>query len=96
MNPHEYQKMAAAEDHLWYYRALHQHVVRSVRPESNASQLSLLDAGCGTGGLLRRLHAAYPGMNLSGLDFSPVACSLARERTQAKIVEGSITASRAR
>ena len=92
MHPDEYRKMAAAEDQLWYYQALHRHVVRSVESGNKATPLSLLDAGCGTGGLLRRLHAAYPGMQLSGLDFSPVACSLARERAPAQIFEGSITA----
>jgi len=92
MHPDEYHKMAAAEDRLWYYRALHGHVIRSVRSKGGAADGSLLDAGCGTGGLLRRLHAACPAMQLSGLDFSPVACALARQRTEAKISEGSIVA----
>jgi ubiquinone/menaquinone biosynthesis C-methylase UbiE len=51
----------------------------------------VLDAGCGTGGLIRALHDFEPLWSITGLDFSPVACSLARERTEAEIVQGSIT-----
>lgn len=77
---------------MWYYRALHRHVARSlvaVLPEAGAR---VLDAGCGTGGLLRRLRAARPDWALTGLDFSPLACELARERGGAEVVQGSIAA----
>jgi SAM-dependent methyltransferase len=90
MQPEEYRKMAAVEDEMWYYRALHRHVVgvleRAVRPGA-----AVLDAGCGTGGLLKRMRAADHGWRLAGLDLSPLACELARERTGAVVVEGSVT-----
>lgn len=92
MQPDEYRKMAGVEDAMWYYRALHRHVGRSlaaVLPETGAR---VLDAGCGTGGLLRRLHGSRPQWTLAGLDFSPLACELARERTGGEVVQGSITA----
>ena len=50
----------------------------------------VLDAGCGTGGLLRRLHAAHPDWQLTGLDFSPLAVELARARTGGEVVQGSV------
>jgi len=90
MQPEEYRKMAAVEDAMWYYRALHRHVLsallRAVRPGA-----AVLDAGCGTGGLLKRLRAADRGWRLAGLDVSPLACDLARESTGAVVVEGSVT-----
>lgn len=92
MQPDEYRKMAGVEDAMWYYRALHRHVGRSlaaVLPEAGAR---VLDAGCGTGGLLRRLHGARPQWTLTGLDFSPLACELARERTGGEVVQGSVAA----
>ena len=83
--------MAEVEDAMWYYRALHRHVTRSlVRHAPPGARV--LDAGCGTGGLMRRLHRAQPDWQLTGLDFSPLACALARERTRGEVVEGSITA----
>ena len=76
---------------MWYYRALHRHVGRSLARHLPPAA-RVLDAGCGTGGLLRRLHEAQPAWVLTGVDFSPLACELARERTGGEVVQGSITA----
>lgn len=111
--------MAAVEDAMWFYRALHAHIERelmatvdvaarlSVRPGSDAGDLphaeacgyvpaeargDILDAGCGTGGLIRRLAPKHPDWTWTGIDLEPLACALARERTRAEIVEGSVTA----
>jgi len=77
---------------MWYYRALHRHVGRSLAAGLPAAGAQVLDAGCGTGGLLRWLHAAQPAWTLTGLDFSPLACELARTRTAGEVVQGSIAA----
>lgn len=92
MQPDEYRKMAGVEDAMWYYRALHRHVTGSLACALPPAPVRVLDAGCGTGGLLRRLRAARPAWVLTGLDFSPRACELARERTGGEIVQGSIAA----
>lgn len=76
---------------MWYYRALHRHVARSLARRLGPAA-RVLDAGCGTGGLLRRLHEAQPAWRLTGLDFSPLACELARERTGGEVVPGSVAA----
>lgn len=41
---------------------------------------TLLDVGCGQGSLLIELQTKYPSAMLSGLDFSPAAVALARQR----------------
>jgi SAM-dependent methyltransferase len=92
MQPDEYRKMAEVEDTMWYYRALHRHVGRSLRAVLPAAGARVLDAGCGTGGLLKALHAARPDWTLTGLDFSPLACELARERAGGEVVQGSVAA----
>jgi SAM-dependent methyltransferase len=91
MQTDEYRKMAEVEDAMWYYRALHRHVTRSLGRRLGPAA-HVLDAGCGTGGLLRRLHAAHPAWQLTGLDFSPLACEFARERTGGEVVQGSVAA----
>lgn len=90
----EYRKLAEVEDRMWYFRALNRRMVRFLRRAGlgGGSGRRLLDAGCGTGGLVRDLRAAFPGAVVVGLDFSPRACELARARTGAEIVEGSVTA----
>lgn len=77
---------------MWYYDALHRHVVRSLGAlvERKNIPVKLLDAGCGTGGLLRKLKNAHASWKYTGVDFSPLACELARERTGAELVEGSV------
>ena len=40
----------------------------------------VLDAGCGTGGLILRVRAAHPEWKFAGIDFMPIACELARKR----------------
>ncbi|MGH7944913.1 MAG: class I SAM-dependent methyltransferase [Opitutaceae bacterium] len=44
------------------------------------SRPHVLDAGCGTGGLILRLRAAHPEWTFAGVDFMPIACELARKR----------------
>jgi SAM-dependent methyltransferase len=47
---------------------------------ADASRPHVLDAGCGTGGLILRLRAWNPEWRFSGIDFMPIACELARKR----------------
>ncbi len=84
MNNDEYLKLAEVEDRMWYFRSLHAHVRRSLRPLKNPIS-PVLDAGCGTGGLLLRLRRWNPHWRLSGIDFMPVACELARRRCGPKV-----------
>ncbi|KEF40732.1 MAG: hypothetical protein ER33_15440 [Cyanobium sp. CACIAM 14] len=86
----EYRKLAETEDGMWYFHALNRRMLLPLR-RWRGRPARVLDAGCGTGGLIRTLASHEPAWAITGLDFSPVACSLARERTSAEIVEGSIT-----
>lgn len=93
MNTDEYHKLAEVEDRMWYFRALHRHLLREAGRLAPLSQpLRVLDAGCGTGGLLLSLQRAAPAWRLTGLDFSALACAYTRQRAGVEVVEGSITA----
>ncbi|MBX3736419.1 MAG: class I SAM-dependent methyltransferase [Candidatus Didemnitutus sp.] len=89
MHAEEYRKMADVEDVMWYYRALHRNVATALRGVAPAGA-AILDAGCGTGGLLRALRREERGWRLAGVDLSPLACELTRERTGALVLEGSV------
>jgi len=85
MNADEYVKLAEVEDQMWYFRSLHGHVDRELAgmrrdAPGAAGAVQVLDAGCGTGGLILRLRAAYPSWQFSGIDFMPLARELARKR----------------
>lgn len=94
MNADEYLKLAEVEDQMWYFRSLHGHVRRELNRAGLEGNARLLDAGCGTGGLILRLREAWPEGRFSGIDFMPLACELARRRCGAgvDIREASITA----
>jgi SAM-dependent methyltransferase len=87
----EYRKLAEVEDEMWYFHTLNSRMLLPLDPWRDRPA-QVLDAGCGTGGLIKALQAAGPHWQITGLDFSPTACRLAQERTGAKIVQGSITA----
>lgn len=81
MQPDEYRRLAALEDEMGYFRALHAHVERVLQAGFAAGEAArVLDAGCGTGGLIRRLQARHPAWEWVGVDAEPLACQLARQR----------------
>ena len=51
-NDQEYQQMYNAETNLWWYKILHEKVFDQIKRHSKNQEISLLDAGCGTGGLI--------------------------------------------
>jgi SAM-dependent methyltransferase len=93
MEADEYRKLAEVEDEMWYFRALHGHVERELAAALGERAAAVLDAGCGTGGLIRRLAPRHEAWQWTGVDVSSLACGLARERTGAvEIREASVTA----
>jgi len=91
LEPAEYGLMAAAEERMWWYRALHGHLTRWSGVALAGSTLRILDAGCGTGGVLKRLTAAARRpIDAYGLDFDAQACRFTAEKTTACITRGSI------
>ena len=87
----EYRKLAEVEDRMWYFHALNRRVTHWLRRLLPAGPARVLDAGCGTGGLIKALRATDSAWQTTGLDFMPLACALSRERTGTEIVQGSIT-----
>jgi SAM-dependent methyltransferase len=91
MSSAENDTMRSVEVELWWYRAMRSHVVSSITPPRAA--FDLLDAGCGTGGMLARVRERFPQASLTGLDFSERAIELTRGRaTGAALVQGSVDA----
>lgn len=83
----EYLRMAEVEDAMWWYRGLHGHLLRLA---TEHRPLRVLDAGCGTGGVMTRLAAALPQAWVVGMDFDSTACGFAREKAGDRVVNGSI------
>ncbi len=87
MEPAEYQLMDAEEAGMWWYRALHTRLLDALRDVRG----NVLDAGCGTGGLLGRL-GARPGLTRIGLEWDAEAARRAAGKSGAPIARGSVNA----
>ncbi|HEY1798761.1 MAG TPA: methyltransferase domain-containing protein [Stellaceae bacterium] len=85
MDPAEYDKLDAAEGRMWWFAALHANLVAMLDHAGPLRGL-LLDAGCGTGGLLTRLA----GRGAVGLDREAAACRRARAKSGRPVCNGSI------
>jgi SAM-dependent methyltransferase len=104
--------MDRAEDHLWWYRSLHNYVIDALQnstapisvkdgvndgvpssvPNNVPGSTPLLDAGCGSGGLLRALARANPPSVRIGLERFEPAATRARAKSNAAIVVGTVNA----
>jgi SAM-dependent methyltransferase len=85
MEPAEYTLMDQAEATMWWYRALHARIADALAGTTGR----VLDAGCGTGGLLARLRD-LPGLELHGLEYDASAAARAAAKSGAAITRGSI------
>jgi SAM-dependent methyltransferase len=88
----EYARMAEADDRMWWYRGLHRHIITTLRRARLPARFRLLDAGCGTGGLLLALRRAFPAAELSGVERHPDGLAHARARTGLPVTEGDLHA----
>lgn len=86
--------MDAAEDGMWWYRALHAQALAALdaAPSGVPSGAPLLDAGCGTGGFLARLRQARPGLAAAGLEYMPQAAARARAKAGVPVAVGTVNA----
>jgi SAM-dependent methyltransferase len=76
----EYDVMAKCERELWWYRCLHELAIKKIRQFSNTQNPVILDAGCGTGGMLVRLQeSGYT--RLEGFDLSSDAVRYTHAKT---------------
>jgi SAM-dependent methyltransferase len=75
---HEYEAMAKCEKELWWYKCLHELTLKKIRQFSLHPNIKILDAGCGTGGMLAHLKKkAYN--NIKGFDISADAVAFAKK-----------------
>jgi SAM-dependent methyltransferase len=93
MERREYERLAAVEEHGWWFQGLHANLIRAWHSRTAIqTNAILLDAGCGTGGLLTALGAAAPFARRYGLEFDPPAAETARGKSGATLIVGSVLA----
>ena len=90
MRDSEYARLNELEESLWWLLALRRNVITLLGRHARGGPLTLLDAGCGTGGMMKAIAGRFPEAVLYGLDYSQSACALARAKTSAVVLRGSV------
>ena len=76
----EFKAMYEAEEKLWWYRILHEKVLAEIQQRfAFKKDISILDLGCGTGGLLHFLRNNNY-QNLQGIDYSDTSIYFSKTR----------------
>lgn len=76
---------------MWWFAALHANLLAAYqRARPGEAPTRLLDAGCGTGGLLAKLAARFPGAAVVGLDADHAACIRAAAKSERPVCAGSV------
>jgi SAM-dependent methyltransferase len=86
MDAAEYALMDAEEERMWWYRALHARLIDSLAGVAGR----VLDAGCGTGGLLARLARQRPDLALTAVEWNAQAARRARDKSGAQVARGDV------
>lgn len=88
----EYERMHAVEDRMWWYRGLRTLVAAELARALRVSPADgpVLDAGCGTGGMLARLGPAVAGRPTLGLEYDGTAAALASAKSDRPVASGSV------
>jgi len=81
---------------MWWFRALRANLLTMFKGEAPGfrgdTPDTILDAGCGTGGLLLFLSRALPDRDAMGIDADAEACAVARRKSGRPVAAGSVNA----
>lgn len=88
----EYQLMDALEQEFWWYRGLHAVIAERLLQLNLPAQDKVLDAGCGTGGVLAHWQKIASQYTYAGLEWYSDAAAMAEKKTSLPIVRGSVNA----
>ena len=90
MRPEEYEKLAATEDAHWWFVGLRNNLIGAFRLCGGKPSGRFLDAGCGTGALVRKLVQAFPSSECVGVDLDETACRFASRKSTCSICVASV------
>lgn len=85
----EFDLMDQVEGEMWWYKGLHANLIWAVRKFCADQSCVILDAGCGTGGFLYKLHNEL-GRKCVGLEYSFQASCRAHIKSGAEIINASV------
>src|SRR5918998_2094609 len=92
MRSEDYAHLYALEESFWWFEGMRDITSALLDPVClPARRRDILDAGCGTGGMLKWLERYTDGGRLAGIDLSPTALDFCRERRHKYLAQASVT-----
>lgn len=92
MQTEDYQYLYTLEQDFWWFAGMREITAVMIDAACSASRDRLiLDAGCGTGGMLSWLTRYAGAGKIVGIDLVPDAIKFCRERKQDRLVQASVT-----
>jgi len=88
MDQAAYDELYQVEMQHWWYRGLHDLVLKVVAKYGHGAPLNILDIGCGTGGLLQNIAAK--GHSVTGVDVSAQALDYCKKRGLVNVHQADI------
>lgn len=88
MHNSEYSRIEQLEEIHFWYRAMESNII-DLLERFQMSNISILDAGCGTGGLSQKMMRFG---NVVAMDINPVALKYAKRKKINKVLKGSVEA----
>lgn len=91
MQAQDYAYLYELEENFWWFRGMREITRVLLDPICAAArERDVLDAGCGTGGMLSWLTQHGGSHRVVGIDLSPTALEFCRERNHEQLTQGSI------
>jgi ubiquinone/menaquinone biosynthesis C-methylase UbiE len=92
MNEKDFSDLFALEQEFWWFKGMRKITASLLDPYLlPASDRSILDAGCGTGGMLSWLTRYSGNGEVVGIDISPIALEFCRKSNNNELYEASVT-----
>ncbi|MDT7689655.1 MAG: hypothetical protein QOE46_2414 [Acidobacteriota bacterium] len=93
MRAQDYADLYALEESYWWFLGMREVTAALLDPLCPPGRArDILDAGCGTGGMLSWLTRYAGGGRIAGIDISPDALDFCRARGQRDVAQASVTA----
>ena len=92
MQSQDYADLYHLEDTFWWFSGMQRITAAMLDPVcQSGGSISVLDVGCGTGGMMSWLSRYRQGANVTGLDVNAEAVGFCRSRNHDQVTMGSAT-----
>src|SRR5438045_349474 len=91
MQPQDYEYLYQLEENFWWFAGMREITQALLDPIFSNRSARVLDAGCGTGGMLTWLMRYAESDKVAGIDFSETALQFCAQRQHQQLARASVS-----